>query len=237
MKTLLALLLPFLLFASFVKAQVYEGYPETKQYKSRLAKIDEYLQTDPSRCNFELDYLEKEAIRTGNTTLQGLTDIYRGTVFYYIGQNDSARVYFDSAIELARKIDNDRLRSSASIRKIFVIDNSADPAILLRMMKDEYEDAKKRKDTSNMIYSLNGLASYYERLDSTSMCINSYMESIRLAQENKKQFEYGFLLNNRGLLKLRLNSPEEARKDLQKGLIIAKKLESSRLEIIIRENL
>lgn len=237
MKTLLTLLFPVLLFTSFVKAQVYEGYPEIHQYKSRLAKIDEFLQTDPSRCNSELDYLEKEAIRTGNTALQGLTDIYRGTVFYYIGQNDSARVYFESAIGLARKIDNDRLRSSASIRKIFVIDNSADPAILLRMMKDEYEDAKKRKDTSNMIYSLNGLASYYERLDSTSMCINSYMESIKLAQENKKQFEYGFLLNNRGLLKLSLNSPEEARKDLQKGLIIAKKLESSRLEIIIRENL
>lgn len=232
-------LISFLILLVFFPTygQVYEGYPEVRQYKSRLAKIDEYLQTDPSKCAAELNYLQKEADRTGNKTLDGLTNIYKGTAYYYVGLNDSALIYFDKAILIARKSKNERLRSSAAIRKIFVIDNSGDPGILLRMMTDEYNDAKKRKDTSNMIYSLNGIAMYYERLDSTKRCIDSYMECIKLSQQSKRQFEYAFLLNNRGLLKLRLKSPDEAYKDLVEGLKIAKRLESSRLEIIIRENL
>ncbi len=234
-RLLLVLFALFCIDLSF--GQVYEGFPEVEKYKSRLAKIDEYLQTDPSKCKAEIDFLDKEAERTGNKTLKGLTDIYRGTAFYYVGLNDSAIVYFDNAILISREIKNEKLRSSASIRKIFVIDNSGDPGILLHMMMDEYKDASKRKDTSNMIYSLNGMAMYYERLDSTKKCIDSYMQCIKLAQQSKKQFEYAFLLNNRGLLKLRLKSPHEAYKDLTEGLKIAKRLESSRLEIILRENL
>lgn len=227
----------FLLGTSSVLSQLYEGFPEVEKYKNRLFKVDDYLQTDPIKCESELNYLEKEARRTSNKVLLCLTELYKGISDYYIGQNDSSLIHFNETIKLAEKIGNDRLRSSAAIRKIFIIDSSGDPAILLRMMQDEYDDAKKRRDSINMIYSLNGIAGFYGRLDSTKLSISSYMAALKLAQQSKNDYEYAFLLNNIGLIKLRLQSSEEAIKDLKKGLEIAKRVESSRLEITIRENI
>ena len=90
-----------LLFILFLKTvtigQVYEGYKEVSPYKKRLAKVDEWLQTDPTRCKSELEYLTKEAKLTNNSTLLGVTYIYQGTAHYYVGFNDSARIYFDKA--------------------------------------------------------------------------------------------------------------------------------------------
>lgn len=228
-----------LLFAQATAAfgQIYVDYPEVQKYRKRLALVDEWLQTDPKRCASELKALEKIAKETKNKTLLGLVHVYSGTKHYYMGKNDSSLIHFNEAIKIGQSTKNDRLRSSASIRKIFVLDHSSDAGIMLRMMRDEYDDAKTRKDTLNMIYSLNGIAMFYERLDSTKSCISSYMNAIKLAQESNNMFEYGLLLNNRGLLKLRLKSPHEAYKDLSEGLRIAKKLESSRLEITVRENL
>jgi two-component system, NarL family, sensor kinase len=237
MKNILFLLLAFASKAFVIHAQVYEGFPEVRSYKSRLVKVDDYLQTDPLKCDAELDVLEKLAKKNSNKVLLGLTTLYRGIADYYIGQHDSALVYLNETIKIANEIGNKKLRSSASIRKLFILDASADPSILLRMMKDEYEDAKKRKDTVNMIYSLNGMAAYNERLDSTKQSINNYMTALKIAEQSKNDYEYAFLLNNIGLLKLRLKSPDQAFSDLQKGLKIAKRLESSRLEITIRENI
>lgn len=235
-KLLTLLLLFFNYFC--VNAQVYRGIKKVEKYKSELRKLDTYLQIEPRRCASEIKSLRKEALAKGNKELDALLDIYSGTMYYYEGQSDSSIVYFDKAIKKANKIHNDQIRSSASIRRLFVLDDTgAETSIFLRLMTQEYEDAKKRKDTLNMIYGLNGIALYNEQLDSTKICIDTYMEAIRLARENHNDFEYGFLLNNRGLLKLRLKSPEEAYKDIQQGLKIAKRLENIRLELILRENL
>lgn len=199
--------------------------------------MDNYLQLNPKQVEVEYVALMKQAKSRKNDALESVLYIYKATLLYYTGNSDSSVVYFDKAIVSANKSHNEQLRSSAAIRRIFVIDGHSDVKISMRMMKEEFEDARSRKDTLNMIYSLNGIAMYYERMDSTERCIDEYLNAMKLAQENNNQFEYGFLLNNLGLLKLRLKDPQAAYADFQTGMRIAKILENIRLELVLKENL
>ncbi len=231
------ILLLILFLAGNASAQLYRGIKEVAPYKEKLAKIDNYLQLDPQQCEADFDNLYKIAVKEDNKTLLTVLEIYRGTINYYTGQNDSAAVNFERATNLAVEIGNEQLRSTASIRRLFVIDRNADAKIMLGLMTEEYDQAKANKDTLNMIYSLNGLAMYNERLDSTDRSIDLYVKAMQIAKENNNQFEYGFLLNNLALLQLRMKSNDDAYKDLQEGIEIAKGLENIRLELTLRENL
>jgi signal transduction histidine kinase len=232
------ILLPLFCLLSFTcSSQVYTGIKEVEKYKSQLGKLDTYLQLDPKKCDVEYEKLLDIAKSKKNKTLETVLYIYKGTILYYTGRNDESVVYFEKAIELANKIGNDQLRSSATIRKIFVIDGYSDAKAMLRLMQDEFDDADERDDTLNMIYSMNGIAMNFERLDSTEQALETYHKAMKLAEDNGNDFEYGFLLNNLGLMKLRLKDPEDARKDFNKGIKISKKLENIRLELILRENL
>jgi signal transduction histidine kinase len=196
-----------------------------------------YLQLDPNKCKDLFDELSATAKKKKNKTLACVLSIYRGTAQFYVGRNDSAEFYFDKAIVEANKLHHQQLLSTAKIRKLFVIGKGNDSKIMLGLMQDEFEIAKKHKDTLNMIYSLNGIAQYHENLDNTEACIENYIKAIGLAQTTKNEFEYGFLLNNLGLLKLGLKAPEEGLADFKKGLKIAKTLNNIRLEITIKENI
>lgn len=226
-----------LILPELVYSQVYRGVKEVAHVSERLARLDMYLQVEPSKCLKEIEDLQQLADKEKNESLKTLLQIYLGTYYYYTGKNDEAVVCFDKAIQQADRIKNPQLHSSASIRKLFVIDRLSDPEIMLQFMEDEYLKAKKRKDTLNMIYSLNGMAMYNERLDQNKESIQQYMDAIKLAKNNQNLFEYGFLLNNFGLLKLRMKSPKDAYKDFQEGIAIAKRLENIRLELTLRENL
>lgn len=195
------------------------------------------MQLDPTKADSDYQKLLKIAKEKDEKTLETILDIYKGTILYYTGQNDSSAIYFEYAMKKAEEIGNKSLYSTASIRRLFVIDRSADPRIMIRMMSEEYEESSYNKDTLNMIYSLNGMAMYSERMDSTEQSTDYYLQAMNIAKENNNQFEYGFLLNNLSLLKLRMKSTEDAYADLQEGIKIAKSLENIRLELTLRENL
>lgn len=236
-KLTLLLFVTYLFSINPVLGQVYRGIKEVEPYTDMLLKIDNLLQLDPQQCIPHLKELNQLALKNDNKTLLTVLEIYKGTVNYYTGQNDSAAVNFEKATRLAEQINNKQLRSTAAIRRLFVIDRNADPQIMLGLMTEEYEMAKENKDTLNMIYSLNGLAMYNERLDSTMQSIDLYVKALQIAKENNNRFEYGFLLNNLGLLKLRMHSNDDAYEDLQEGIKIAKELNNIRLELTLRENL
>lgn len=227
----------FICLAKVSFSQFFRDVRGTESYHKRLEQLDSYLNLEPNRGKKLLNELLEEARRNDNSTMLAVLSIYQGTYLYYVGKSDSALVYFDKAIRQAEKLDNDQLRSTAAIRKLFILQSSNNSAPILTLMRDEYALARKRKDTLNMIYSLNGQALCYDNLDSTEACINTYVKALRLAKNSGNDYEYGFLLNNLGLLKLRLKSPEEALHDFREGIAIARKLKNTRLEVTLRENL
>ena len=216
--------------------QLYRGVRGLEPHKKNLAQIESYLSLSPNKSRQLINKLRVDAKKTDNNTLTAVLDIYEGTYLYYTGQSDSAIIFFEKADKVARKLKNEQLSSTATIRKLFVLQGNNDSKPILTLMRDEYEIAKKNKDTINMIYSLNGQALCLDNLDSTKSCINIYLKAIKLSKESGNEYEYGFLLNNLGLLKLRLNSPEDGIKDLRKGITIAQKLNNIRLEVTLRDN-
>lgn len=231
------ILIIVLLFVSNSNAQVYKGINNIDSYEEQLEQIDQFLKLSPNDSQPIYDELLIEAKEKENLELEAILYILQGTYFYYRAQNDSSAYYLSKAIDIADKIDNSRIRSSASIRRLFVMDGRTESSIMLGLMREEYSIAEKNHDTINMIYSLNGLANYSADVDSTKNSIDYYLRAIHLSQENNNIYENGFILNNFGLLKLRLGSPEEAYKDFMKGIEIAKSLNNIHLELIITENL
>ncbi len=217
-------------------AQVYKGIEEVATYHDEMDRIDSYLKLNPNSSYELIKELRQTSQKDNNILLSILCDIYEGTYYYYVSQNDSSLFYFGRAIKVADSIGNYQLRSSASIRKLFVIDEGVESSLMLDLMKEEYLIALSNKDTLNMIYSLNGLGSYTADIDSTSSSSEYYIKAIEIAEQSNNEFELGFLYNNFALLKLRLGAPEEAIKDLDRGLEIAKKLNSIRLELILIDN-
>ena len=229
-------LVVFILLSFLSTGQLYKGIPEIAPYEEKLSLVDGYLSLSPNKGKILINELNEIADKKNNEHLKTVLHIYQGTFLYYTGQSDSAIVYFEKAVVLANKIKSVQLRSTASIRKLFVLQGNNNSKPILTLMEDEYEIAKKHGDTLNMIYSLNGQAMCHEILDNTEKCIDVYMNALELAKENDNEYEYGFLLNNLGLLKLRLNSPDEAIEDFKIGLDIARKLKNTRLEVTLREN-
>jgi len=234
----LKILLAFitLMMSTFSWGQIYLGIDEVEPYRSKLAKLDIYLQTSPDNLHELYDELYFIAKKKKNRTLETVLNIYKGTGYYYSGQSDSAAVYFDKSIRLADKLKNKTLLSTARIRKIFVIGESADNKVAYQLMKDEYDFAMLNKDTVNMIYSLNGMSLFGEKATKDSGS-DANMKAMKLARESGNEYEYGFLLNNLGVTKLDLDDDDGALKDFQKALEIARKAENARLELTVMQNM
>lgn len=236
---LIKLLLFFLLLLANSQsfAQFYKGIPGVSHYYEKLDQIDERINLDPQEAMDMLNQLQVKAKKNDNNYLLAVLDIYRGTILYYNGLSDSALVYFDQAITTADQMRIQQLRSTATIRKLFILQERNNVEPILTLMKDEYAVAVSNKDTLNMIYALNGQAICLDDLGDMKACANSYMKALDLSKKARNDYEYGFLLNNLGLLKLRMNSPEGAIKDFRRGLKIASKLNNVRLELTLKENI
>ncbi len=225
-----------LLFSNYSIGQFYKDVKGVKKYEAKMDKIDSYLKLDPFSAYQLIDDLEQLSDKEDNNELKVVCDIFRGTYYYYISQNDSSLIFFERAIHFADSIESPQLKSAASIRQLFVIDEGVESSLMFDLMKEEYSIALENRDTINMISSLNGLGAYAADLDSTERSFHYYLRAIELAKESKNEFERGSLLNNLALLKLRLDSPEEALKDLKEGLEIAQKIKNLRLELFFIDN-
>jgi len=224
------------IFNTIAYSQLYKNIENVQSYSQEMDEIDAFLKLNPYTSIGLIDDLERTAKQDKNNELQVICDIYRGTYYYYTGNNDSSLVFLEKAIQESKRIRNHQLNSSASIRKLFVIDEGVESGIMFDLMEEEYFIALENKDTLNMIYALNGLGSYSSDIDSNQRSFQYYIDAIELSILSKNEFEHGFILNNFGLLKLKLDSPKEAFQDLEAGMEIAKKLGNIRLELILRDN-
>ena len=236
MKNIFFLVFVAFLFNNVAYSQLYKNIDNVQVYSEEMDNIDAFLKLNPYTSIGLINALEEKAKLENNNELQAICDIYRGTYFYYTGNNDSSLVFLEKAMLEAEKVRNHQLYSSASIRKLFVIDEGVESGIMFGLMEEEYFIALGNSDTLNMIYALNGLGSYSSDIDSNQRSFQYYIDAIELSILSENEFEHGFILNNFGLLKLKLNSPKEAYQDLEAGMAIAKKLGNIRLELIIRDN-
>lgn len=235
MRTVLLLLV--FVFPCLVFGQLFRGIPQLAKYKSELEVLDNFLKSNPKLFKEQQGKLREIQQAKKDQTLESVLDIFQGSFYYYSNNMDSAAFYFEKAMMISSEIGNDQIYKTAKIRMIFTEENKKTKYQMAKEMEPIYYDSYNKKDTINMLYSLNGLGIFYGNLDSLSLSMSIFYEALRLADLSNNQYEKGFILNNLGLLKYDLGAIDSAFSDFKMCLRIGEELENLSLQGIARQNL
>lgn len=218
-------------------AQIHKGIRELKPYAEQIDQLNEQLRSDPR--HFPEGYQKLMAVSRAHQDSALLSFLYvlQGSYHFYLSNKDSAIYYFESASHIAHRIGNSQIEITSNIRRVFCDEFEKSALELSRRMFENFKSAYQHNDTINMIYSLNGLGLFYDRMDSTAKAMNCHNWALTLSESGNLRFEEAFVLNNIGLLKLEMGLKDSAYADFMKGLAISKELKNERLECHLRENL
>jgi signal transduction histidine kinase len=235
MRIILVLLLLHLSLSDF--AQIHRGISELEPYYDQIDALNEELRSDPRQFPEDYKKLMQVSVSQQDSSLLAFLYVLQGSYHFYLNAKDSAAFYFEKASALADTIGNSRIKITANIRRVFCDESEKSALELSRRMEANFKAALQHNDTINMIYSLNGLGLFFDRMDSTNKALKCHYGALRLSEESKLTFEVAFVLNNLGLMKLEMGYMDSAYADFSRGLVLAKELSNERLECFLRENL
>jgi signal transduction histidine kinase len=232
----------FLIFLILFQAhsllsQIHRGIHELKPYAEQIDKLNEQLRSDPRHFPEGYQKLMSVSLANKDSALLSFLFVLQGSYHFYLARKDSAVFYFEEATSIAKQIGNSQIEITAKIRRVFCDEYERSALELTRRMFENFKGAYQNNDTINMIYSLNGLGLFYDRMDSTAKSLNCHNWALSLAQASNLRFEEAFVLNNIGLMKLEMGLRDSAYADFTKGLQISQDLKNERLECHLRENL
>ncbi len=236
MKRLVLFIITTLTFWS-ANAQLFKGIEHLNQYEPLISEMDAALKSNPVR--FSEIYKELRSLHhsKNDETLGTALDVYQGSFMYFQNNLDSAAYYFDRALEQSSKIGQDQIYRTAKIRRIFTDEYKKTKYQMAQEMRAVYIDSYNKRDTINLIYSLNGLGIFYGDMDSVSFALSSFYEALRLADLSANMNEKGFIHNNLGLVKYDLGAKDSAFSDFQQCLKIGIDQDNAMLQAIARQNI
>lgn len=235
MRTILVLLLLHLSWNDF--AQIHRGIRELAPYFDQIDQLNEQLRSDPRHFPDGYHKLLQVSHAQKDSSLLSFLYILQGSYHFYLNRKDSAIFYFEEASSIAHQIGNNRIETTANIRRVFCDEYEKSAMELSRRMEANFMEAFQHNDTINMIYSLNGLGLFFDRMDSTGKALTCHYWALNLSESAHYRFEEAFVLNNLGLIKLEMGLLDSAYADFTNGLVISQQLKNERLESHLRENL
>ncbi len=227
----------FILISAGASAQIHKGIRELQPYSDQIDKLNEQLRSDPRHFPEGYQKLMAVSYAHHDSALLSFLYVLQGSYHFYLSRKDSAIYYFEEAASIAHQIGNSQIEITANIRRVFCDEYEKSALELSRRMFENFKSAYQQNDTINMIYSLNGLGLFYDRMDSTAKALNCHNWALTLSQSSNLLFEEAFVLNNIGLMKLEMGLRDSAYADFTKGLAISQQLKNDRLECHLRENL
>lgn len=161
---------------------------------------------------------------------------YYGSFNYYAGDLKEAKRYYQKSVSVGEKTKDLKLINSTKIRLNFLL---LDQDVLKAEdgFKTLLKDATKGNYIENQLEIYNGLGIMFEMRLMDDKAIESYLKGLRIAEKHHKKFAIGYLLNNLALLKMKSKKYQEARKDLERALILATETNESRLQFNVLNNL
>ncbi|TSJ45710.1 sensor histidine kinase [Fluviicola chungangensis] len=161
---------------------------------------------------------------------------YYGSFNYYANNLNQAKKYYSKSISIGEKTKDYKLINSTMIRLNFLtLDQDALKA------EDGFrkllQEAQKRNYIENQLEIYNGFGIMYETRLMYDKATESYLKGLRISEKYDKKFATGYLLNNLALLKLKAKKYEEAKKDLERALVLSTETNESRLRLNVLNNL
>lgn len=161
---------------------------------------------------------------------------YYGSFNYYANKLNEAKKYYYKSIAIGEKTKDFKLINSTKIRLNFL---TLDEDVLKAEngFKQLLQDAKKGNYIENQLEIYNGFGIMYETRLMYDKATESYLKGLRISEKHNKKFATGYLLNNLALLKLKAKKYEEAKKDLERALVLSTETNESRLRLNVLNNL
>jgi two-component system, NarL family, sensor kinase len=161
---------------------------------------------------------------------------YYGSFNYYANNLKEAKKYYSKSIEVGEKTKDLELINSTKIRLNFLV---LDQDVLKAEdgFKELLKVAQKGNYIQNQLEIYNGFGIMYEMRLMYDKATESYLKGLRMSEKYHKKFATGYLLNNLALLKLKAKKYDEAKKDLERALILANETNESRLRLNVLNNL
>lgn len=161
---------------------------------------------------------------------------YYGSFNYYANNLNEAKKYYAKSIAVGEKTKDYKLINSTRIRLNFL---TLDQDVLEAEdgFRELLKDAKKGNYIENQLEIYNGLGIMFEARLMYDKATESYLKGLRMAEKHHQKFATGYLLNNLALLKLKAKKYKEAKKDLERALVLATETNQSRLRLNVLNNL
>ncbi len=161
---------------------------------------------------------------------------YYGSFNYYANDLKEAKKYYYKSIAVGEKTKDPELVNSTKIRLNFI---TLDQDVLKAEdgFKELLRVAQKGKYIQNQLEIHNGFGIMYEMRLMYDKATESYLRGLRIAEKHHKKFANGYLLNNLALIKLKAKKYDDAKKDLERALILATETNESRLRLNVLNNL
>ena len=161
---------------------------------------------------------------------------YYGSFKYYANNISEAKKYYAKSLTVGEKTKDYQLINSTKIRLNFLI---MDQDVL--KAEDGFKklliDAKRGHYIENQLEIYNGLGIVYEARLMYDKATENYLKGLRMSEKYDKKIPTGYLLNNLALIKLKSKKYGEAKKDLERALVISTETEQPRLRLIVLNNL
>lgn len=184
--------------------------------------------------------LGEEGIRLANKLKKkneiGWIYQYYGNFNFFSSNYEIADKYYKKSIDIAEKTKDYQLRNATQIRVTF-IELEADVIKAESSFRRLLHEAKQKGYIENEIEIYNGLGIMYEMRLQDDKSIQCYQSGLRLSEKYHMDYFTSFLLNNLGLLKLENKQYSEAKKDLERALVLSTKANASRLRFNVLVNL
>lgn len=217
-----------------IKLSCFAEY--TPEVKKILKEVKKASYADTATL-FEVGNKALSLIRNSNNkNAEAEVYIYIGNYFYYSRNMSRSKMYFNKAIAEAKKYHDEHLEIFAKIRLTFVEYEEGNKEDSEKELLSLLEYCKKNKDYKNTVELLNLTGIIKEEKNLAQEAAKNYLEGINISETHNIEEYPSIFRNNLGLIKLYSGSTDEALKDFEKALILAKKEENQRLVDHIRIN-
>lgn len=161
---------------------------------------------------------------------------YYGSFNYYANDLAEAKKYYAKSLAVGERTKDYKLINSTKIRLNFLI---LDQDVLKAEngFKQLLEDAQRGNYIDNQLEIYNGFGIMYESRLMYDKATESYLKGLRMAEKYDKKMPTGYLLNNLALIKLKAKKYVEAKKDLERALVLSTETNQPRLRLIVLNNL
>lgn len=224
--------LVFLLFTMQLSAQKTDAQ-RLEDLKIRIKQATYYDSSTVFSLGEQCIQLAKKLHRENEI---GYVYQYYGSFNYYANNLSEAKKYYAKSISVGEKTKDLKLINSTKIRLNFLI---LDQDVL--QAEDGFKklliDAKKGNYIENQLEIYNGFGIMYEARLMYDKATESYLKGLRISEKHNKKFATGYLLNNLALLKLKAKKYKEAKKDLERALILSTETNEWRLRLNVLNNL